>query len=274
MIYGSARRLLPQAGGRLFFPNMVARVRMRGYSSGRPNPASPESPKLARRIFTWGTIGANAAVYLAWNASKSPDTQPDEASRRSRRRLGQLMEDNFTLSQRNLREGRYWTLITGAFSHQEWDHLFFNMFTFALLSRLGFSSGLGTTRMLTLAIGATLTSSACAMLNERTRGGPELAQKHLGASGMVTGLLMAMALMRPGVPVQIMFVPIDIPLWVAVGGFVAWDGYCLVRERESGPQPGWTGKYVSYAMHLGGGAFGAGYYLLRLRHRFGRGAAP
>lgn len=269
MIYGSARRSLPRAGVRLFAPNIAPRLWIRGYRSNPPHsPGSRFSP-LARRIFTWGTIGANVVVFLAWNLSKRPDREANESTRRSLVRLRRLLIENFTLSQRNLREGRYWTLITSAFSHRDLSHILFNMIAFAFVSRLGFASGLGATRMLTLAVGSTIASSAGSMLNETTRVGAGLGHAHLGASGMIEGLLVALTLMRPRVPVYIMFIPVAIPLWVASGGFVAWDYYHLMRERETGPKPGWMGSYVGYAAHLGGAVFGAGYYLLRLRYRFG-----
>lgn len=272
MIHGGAGRSLPRAGMRFFASGIAHRPLVRGYHSAPPNPPGSRFPLLARRIFTWGTIGANAYVFLMWNTSK-PSSRDDPDSPRQARLRRDLME-NWTLSQKNLREGRYWTLLTSAFSHRDAGHLLLNMFAFTFVSGLGFSSGLGAARMVVLALGSAVASSASSMLDETTRtgaggGGSSPGHAHLGASGMVEGLLVALTLMRPRVPVYVMFVPVAIPLWVAAGAFVAWDYYHLVRERQRGPTPGWMGSYVGYSAHLGGAAFGAAYYLLRLRYRFG-----
>ena len=43
------------------------------------------------------------------------------------------MKRNFAISWPNINRGRYWTLITSSFSHQEIFHLFSNMFTLYFL---------------------------------------------------------------------------------------------------------------------------------------------
>ena len=39
------------------------------------------------------------------------------------------MANHFTVSRWNVRHGRVWTLLTGAFSHSDLPHLIFNLLT-------------------------------------------------------------------------------------------------------------------------------------------------
>ncbi|KAH8896140.1 hypothetical protein GQ53DRAFT_743467 [Thozetella sp. PMI_491] len=227
----------------------------------------PPPPPRGRRLFVWGTIGANLYVFSLWvRATGRPDAE-------------RKMRENFTLSQENLREGRYWTLLTSAFSHATLPHLAFNMFAFHFGTNLAFYRGLGTGRFLALSLGSILVSSACSMVDETTRKGPSnnphagpVMYQHLGASGMVQGIITAMALTLPYFPVQLMFIPIEFSLWQAAVGFVGWDLYNLLQARKAGSKLDGS-TVVGYAAHLGGAAFGAAYYMLRLRYRFG-GAFP
>ena len=191
------------------------------------------------------------------------------------------MIENFTLSQQNIREGRYWTVLTCAFSHASLSHLAFNMFAFSFGANLSFYCGLGVARFLALSFGSALASSACSMLDETTRAGADsrdplstqLRYQHLGASGMVQGLITAMALTVPFLPVQLLFIPISFQFWKAGLGFVAWDFYNLAKARKATSRPDGKSNVVGYAAHLGGAVFGAAYYFLALRYRFG-GAFP
>lgn len=79
----------------------------------------------------WGTIGANVFVWTQWHII--PDAQAAKQGKGSlayyeaQRKQAQYMNDNFTLSRKNIAEGRWWTLITSAFSHIDLAHLGINM---------------------------------------------------------------------------------------------------------------------------------------------------
>lgn len=79
----------------------------------------------------------------------------------------------------------------------------------------------------------------------------------LGASGMVMGIGMAAAMLRPKTPMAI-FGIVPAPLWAILGGYVAIDSFYLDHPQSR----------IGHAAHLAGAAFGAAYYLLVLR-RFG-----
>jgi membrane associated rhomboid family serine protease len=65
----------------------------------------------------WGLIGINAAVWGTWNYAIVNKDQ----------KLLSAMNENFLLSEANLKEGRYHTLVTSAFSHISFSHFLFNM---------------------------------------------------------------------------------------------------------------------------------------------------
>lgn len=79
----------------------------------------------------WTTIGANVYVFANWHIV--PDAQAAKQGRGShahymaQRKQLQYMNDNYTLSRKNIAEGRWWTVITAAFSHYDLAHLGINM---------------------------------------------------------------------------------------------------------------------------------------------------
>jgi len=73
----------------------------------------------------------------------------------------------------------------------------------------------------------------------------------LGASGAIYSMVALTALTMPSASVNILFIPIAIPIGTAVGGMVVMDMLGIIR--------GW--KTFDHWAHLGGAAFGAlAYY--------------
>lgn len=79
----------------------------------------------------WTTIGANVYVWAKWHIV--PDEKAVKQGREShayqmaKHKQLQYMNDNYTLSRKNFAEGRWWTIITSAFSHIDMAHLGINM---------------------------------------------------------------------------------------------------------------------------------------------------
>lgn len=65
-------------------------------------------------------IGLNVFVYLSWNYYESVAVRFRDSSGL------RFMSKNFTVSMRNLKEGRLWTLVTSCFSHEGTGHLLMN----------------------------------------------------------------------------------------------------------------------------------------------------
>lgn len=232
--------------------------------------------RYAVQALKWGAIGTNIYVFANWNVfaapkeAKKPDGKIDPHSRAyvaAKLLHERYMIDNFTLSRRNIDEGRWYTMLTSAFSHQAFSHLAINMFMLHQATLIGTYVGLGPLRLATLALGSALGGSVGALYDntQRIRAG-ERDVPGQGASGMVQGMLVATMLAAPLLPMQVFFIPIDVSYRMVVGGFLAWDLYHLYEERSRGDRkPGWTGSYVGYAAHLGGAAFGAVFYLVAMR---------
>lgn len=89
-----------------------------------PSPLVPTS-RLKARVIVYGVIGANLVVYYWWWLARGEGPQYSPWSVRWARTTEKLdwMRDNFILSADNVLQGRWWTLLTSAFSHYDTVHL-------------------------------------------------------------------------------------------------------------------------------------------------------
>ncbi|KAF2685502.1 rhomboid-domain-containing protein [Lentithecium fluviatile CBS 122367] len=162
------------------------------------------------------------------------------------------------------REGKWWTIITCVFMHSGILHLGFNMVsTYVLGGMVASIPGMTPLRLLTIVLGSGLSGSvghlylrAHQLKEAKTKYGYRVpdTRRGLGFSGAVTGLGVVAAFVYPRVKMAIYGI-IPAPLWVLMLGFIVWDGYFVNDEKSN----------VGHAGHLGGAAFGAFYYLSRMR---------
>lgn len=236
--------------------------------------ASFTTSRQVSRALEYMAIGTNLYIFTQWNRFlvRPKDSTPSPADTAARLQHERHMHDHYLVSQHNLAQGRYHTLLTSAFSHVHPAHLAVNMFMLHQATSIATSRavGLGPLRLATLALGAALSGSAGFLYdnttnNNNTNGSSTTSA--LGASGMVQGMLVATMLAAPRLPVYAFFIPVPIAYRTVVGAYLAWDMYHLYEERTGGgPKKGsWTGSYVGYAAHLGGAAFGAAFYLVAMR---------
>ncbi|KAI1139054.1 hypothetical protein F5Y05DRAFT_412918 [Hypoxylon sp. FL0543] len=185
-------------------------------------------------------------------ANKGSDAQSADASRYEAIRY---MRDHYTLSMTNLYQGRWYTILTSAISHYDFSHLAFNMISFSTFTRCAIEmGGLRGPSILALGVGSAVASGAASILDWYRKGAYNVFG--LGASGVVSGIGAAMACMMPKQRFYVFFIPIGIPLWALMLGYIAYDSYGLNHFQKSG---------VGHAAHLGGAAYGALFYALRLR---------
>ena len=191
----------------------------------------------------YALIAANVGVWGLWQASAN--------SREAR----QWMVEHFTTSTAGIvRELRFHTLITSAFSHASTTHLAVNMVSLYFFGRDAVAA-LGPQRFLTLYLGAGVLSMAAQaawpMLGER--GG--MFTPVLGASGAVSAIVAWSILMYPRRIILLYFI---LPVPAALVGvlFIAKDSFELLGSSGSG---------TANAAHLGGAAVGALYFLLTRR---------
>jgi membrane associated rhomboid family serine protease len=138
----------------------------------------------------------------------------------------------------------FWQLITYAFLHGGWAHIFFNMFALWIFG--------GPIEHLLGARHYTIYYFVCAV----AAGLAHLLVVHfflhgfiptIGASGAIFGLLIAFGVMYPRVKMFLIFLPIPMPAWVFVVGYIVLELFLGVSGFESG---------VAHFAHLGGAVGG------------------
>jgi membrane associated rhomboid family serine protease len=205
-------------------------------------------------------IGLNVVVYLAWQVAIQQGRPATGATA-----LQRFMTENFMVSSAHLEAGRWWTLLLAEFSHLELWHIAINMFVLwsfgSLLERL-WGRRLFTGFYLVAAVVASL--SHCLVSSLLLGAGTTPA---VGASGAVSGLLLAYALLFPKQKI-LLFGIIPLPALVAAGLFVGLDLWGLFAQTRGGGLP------IGHGAHLGGALAGAVMWAAVLRPRFGRIVMP
>ncbi|KAI1076319.1 hypothetical protein F5B20DRAFT_556639 [Whalleya microplaca] len=203
--------------------------------------------RLARsRRVVWIFIGTNCLVFLFW-------VRAELDARQGRYEGIRDMYKGFTLSLDNVREGRWQTFLTSAISHNELGHLAFNMFSFQAFASEAILFGMRTRTLVILGVGSAIASGMASIQDWMRKGRTDV--HGLGASGIVSGIGTAMAFIAPHSRFNIMFIPVGIPLWMLMVGYICYDSYKLNSGQT----------HVGHAAHLGGAAFGALFYALMWR---------
>ena len=197
-------------------------------------------------------IAINLLIFLAWQAARVDES------------LEQVMAANFLVSTSHLLGGRWWTLITAAFSHIDFWHIALNMFVLwsfgTILEKLW-----GTRVFVVFYFAAAVVASAShCFVSSVLMGNPNI--NALGASGAVSGLLLAFALLFPKHRILVMGV-IPVPALVGALAFVAIDLWGLFAQTRGG------GIGIGHGAHLGGALCGFLFWLSYLRTRFKRPSA-
>ena len=221
---------------------------------------TPRQYRLGRGII-WSCVGLSTAVFVLWQYALNPavastiQARGDRASADTQIRVRRFLQNNFVLSPGDRLRGRYWTVLTSAFSHQNTFHLLGNMF-----SLLAFSSalvpGITAPNLVGLMVGSAICGSVAHIYQQKSK--PIWQQAGaLGASAMVMGLGAAAAMLRPWQQVLLFgFVPM--PMILLAPAYVGFDTYMLQSENSR----------IGHAAHLGGAAFGVIWYII-LGRRFG-----
>ncbi|THH33711.1 hypothetical protein EUX98_g399 [Antrodiella citrinella] len=161
---------------------------------------------------------------------------------------------HFSQNAQNLREGRYWTLLTSCFSHQGVTHILFNSIAFYSIAPTVIAA-LGNTRFLGFYLASGVISNVFSEYwHSYVRPDPKYAS--LGASGAVSAVIAFLTCLNPHTTF-LLFGVVPMPAYVLVGGLLAYDGYNTWFDAKNG---------VDAAAHVGGLAAGFAYFF---RRRFG-----
>lgn len=194
-------------------------------------------------------LSVNLAIFALWLSASFGYTDPA------------FMEQNFLISWTGLAEGRWWTLLTSAFSHIMGFHIFLNMYAL-----IGFGPilelSLGSMRFLRFYLVASVVSSAAhAFVSANIVGRPDLPA--LGASGAVAGVILLFSLLYPRQKILIMGV-IPVPAFFGSILIIGLDLWGLWAQAEGGGLP------IGHGAHLGGAFTGVAYYFFFIRSKMKR----
>jgi rhomboid-like protein len=191
-------------------------------------------------------ISINVAVFLLWFYSMSNPVALN------------WMIDNFLVSWKALVERRPWVLITSAFSHNSFFHLFINMY---VLRSFGTVIGqiMGKFNFLNFYLLAAISGSFThAIVSLLLLKAPELPA--LGASGAIAGIILLFSLMFPREKLLLLgLIPIRAG-WAAVL-IIGIDVWGVVEQTSGGGFP------IGHGAHLGGALIGILWYLLIMRNK-------
>lgn len=168
------------------------------------------------------------------------------------------------------RDQSYARFLTHILIHADWGHLIFNMFSLYflgdLLLNLGWGYGLddgtvldsglignygnlmGQLHFLAIYLLGGLFATILPFM--RNKDNPNY--RSLGASGAVSAIIFAAIMWNPGIPLRLMFIPIDIPAYIFGPLYLAYEYYADKR--------GGTG--IAHDAHIGGAIFGILYVLI------------
>tara|TARA_B110000285_G_scaffold231625_1_gene300771 strand:- start:35 stop:667 length:633 start_codon:yes stop_codon:yes gene_type:complete len=152
--------------------------------------------------------------------------------------------------------GRYSTMFTHIFIHADTNHLMFNMFSMYFLGDVLLNYGLinsygvfvGQAHFLALFILGGLFATLIPYI--RNQDNPNY--RSLGASGAVSAIIFAAIMWNPGMKLNIMFIPIDIPAVVFGPLYLLYEFYAAKKGN--------TG--IAHDAHIGGAMFGVIYVLI------------
>ncbi|KAF2130099.1 hypothetical protein P153DRAFT_339634 [Dothidotthia symphoricarpi CBS 119687] len=261
-LFRLARAFRPRTTPSTFFHSNTALGRTQNLKHARfytprtpppriPIPTPTTNPVAAKQTIIYALLGINTTIYGYSIYANALAEQNYPAKMYA-------FIHNMTLNLNAFRdEKRYWTALTATFTHLSLTHFACNMFVFYTMGQFLVRLPIITpARFLIIVFGSGLLGSA-GYLQNRARKVPAGAydrSRGVGFSGALMGITTVAACFYPHAQMMLMGV-IPMPLWVLTLGFAAVDGYFLNDETSR----------IGHAGHLGGMAFGAAYYLIRLR---------
>ncbi|KAL3422589.1 DnaJ domain-containing protein [Phlyctema vagabunda] len=258
-------------------PNCTLRERQRGFNTTpirwhypRPAPAGPLPPRRffpdpgpspsTVRLVVGSFVFASVAIWLLETQGLAKYGEKkwqrwDIPSKKSDSNWWNLQNtrDHLTCSLRNVREGRYYVLLTSSFMHHELWHLAGNMLgLWSIGKNVAFIGGIP--NFLILYTGGAITCGLASVYGKALTEGHSVDRDSIGASGSVLSLVTAMACIMPRARVSMFFIRLPI-----MAGVLLTTGLSLYALK-TGVLP-----EIDHAGHLGGIAFGALWWLVAMR---------
>ncbi|CAN0857767.1 RHOMBOID-like protein 12, mitochondrial [Linum grandiflorum] len=205
--------------------------------------------RLTANEVVWGLVITNAAVFLLWRTANPI-----------------FMVQNFMISLDNFKSGRIHTLITSAFSHEDFEHLLYNMFGLYFFG-INIAQSFGPQYLLKLYLGGAIGGSVFYLLHHYLKAlsskdqgilwGDPSRTPGLGASGAVNAIMLLEIFLNPRATIMLNFI-IPVPAML-LGVFLIGKDVWRIVQGDS---------HISGSVHLGGAAVAAvAWYRIR-RGRF------
>ena len=163
-----------------------------------------------------------------------------------------FFDAHFVASAEAVLSGRVWTLLTSAFMHKAPEHLLFNGLAIYFFGR-DVHRVVGPRGFVHLYFAGGIVASLGHVVFTLFTGEPI---GTIGASGAAMAIAVVFAMLYPGRTIYIQFL-FPVPAILAVAGFIIIDLVGLLN----------SGSGIAHAAHLGGAAYGAGYFWLTIRPR-------
>ena len=125
----------------------------------------------------------------------------------------------------SIRRGDQIRMFSSGFLHADTTHLFFNMFTLYFFAPVVIAY-LGAIDFIIVYVASLILGSLLSLYFHKD----EYHYSAIGASGAVTGVLYAAILLRPDLPLNIMFIPIDIPGYIFGIGYLLYSIYGMKNK--------------------------------------------
>ncbi len=146
----------------------------------------------------------------------------------------------------SIRAGEQSRMISSAFLHADWGHLFFNMLTLFFFAPVVIDY-LNNVSFLLIYIGSLLCGSLLTFVFHKE----DYGYTAVGASGAVTGVLYSAILLNPQMELYMYFIPIPIPAYIFGIGYLLYSIYGMKAKNDN----------IGHTAHFGGAIGG---YLITL----------
>ena len=137
----------------------------------------------------------------------------------------------------SIRSGEQIRMVSSAFLHADWAHLFFNMFTLFMFAPVVIDF-LGNFSFILIYLGSLICGSLLTVGFHKN----EYGYRAVGASGAVTGILYAAILLNPDMNLYLYFIPIPIPAYVFGIGYLLYSIYGMKAKNDN----------IGHTAHFGG----------------------
>jgi len=148
----------------------------------------------------------------------------------------------------SIRAGEQLRMVSSAFLHADFGHLFFNMLTLYFFAPVVLHY-LGDFSFVLIYAGSLVFGSLLTLLFHRD----DYSYRAIGASGAVTGILYSAILLQPDMSLFLFFIPIPIPAYIFGIGYLLYSIYGMRAKNDN----------IGHTAHFGG-AIG-GYTLTILK---------